>query len=433
MRSRTLRTFSFAFAFAITGCANVNSIYRNLDLTGPGTGPEGVALDIKQRAILTNPRAATKPGAQPTHVVCAEPSPDALSAYVASLGATGLPLPSAVAGAAAQNPLNVALTTGETSGSVGLRTQAIQLLRDQLFANCLTYMNGATTGDQYYALQRRSQNITLGLLAIEQLTGAVKADHVALNTSSSAATGADNVEKETENLKSSKAELNEAQTARDTAEGELKAAKAKSLEQQKKVVEARQAAGTAKAEMEKTNADAKATDAVKTTAVEKKAAAEDKVKAEQEVMERLDDLEGQAQVNLAARRRDVTTAESFVVTAERALADAQRRVRASASGTAQFAGTGSWGGRGRISGEIAKEVSTIVRTVLEFSSSNEDCSSLISAALRLDDGEKLPAPAWYALQSCSKGPRERAKIASALNLDDEQKKAFIEGKPLPKE
>lgn len=416
-------------ACALSGCANVNSIYRNLDLTGPGTGPEGVALDIKQRAILTNPRAVTRPGEQPLHVVCAEPSPDALSAYVASLGATGLPLPTPAATAAAQNPLNLAVAAGETSGSVGLRTQSIQLLRDLLFANCLTYMNGGTNDEQYYALQRRSQNITLGLLAIEQLTGAVKADQVGLNTSSTAATGADNTDKETDSLKTARAELNQAQKGRDTAEQELKVAKGKTIEQQKKVGDARKGAAAAKVELDKANADSSATAEAKTAAAEKKSAADEKVKAELEQLQSLEEAEGQAQVGLAAGRREVTTAESFVTTAERTLADAQRRVRASSSGTAQFAGAGPTGGRGRISEAVAKEVSQIVRTVLEFSSSNEDCSTLVAAAIKLEVNEKLPAPAWYALQSCIKGPGERERLASALNLQGADRKAFVEGKP----
>jgi hypothetical protein len=74
------------------GCARANSIYRKLDVS-KGTG---ALIDIKQRAIIssvqetTESKGTTGPTTK-TPRVCAEPSPDALSAYAAQLAAEGSP------------------------------------------------------------------------------------------------------------------------------------------------------------------------------------------------------------------------------------------------------------------------------------------------------------------------------------------------------
>ena len=59
-------------------CANLNSIYRDFSVHDGN----GALIDIKQRAILADSRTETgKEGQQFQHtIVCAEPSPDALSA-----------------------------------------------------------------------------------------------------------------------------------------------------------------------------------------------------------------------------------------------------------------------------------------------------------------------------------------------------------------
>ena len=64
-------------ALLLGGCANMNSIHRRLDLSKG----DGALIDIKQRAILVS--SATNHETR----VCAEPSPDALSAYAAQMAA----------------------------------------------------------------------------------------------------------------------------------------------------------------------------------------------------------------------------------------------------------------------------------------------------------------------------------------------------------
>lgn len=158
----------------LSGCsANHNSIYRDLR-TSAGTG---ALVDIKQRAIMAGERnAKTANGNQ--KVVCAEPSPDSLSAYAAEIAAktdTG-------------KGVSVELATAfqESVAFVGLRTQSIQLLRDAMYRSCEAYMNGAISESQYSVLARRYQKHAIALLAIESLTGTVKAPAVTINTSGSA-------------------------------------------------------------------------------------------------------------------------------------------------------------------------------------------------------------------------------------------------------
>jgi hypothetical protein len=154
----------------LSGCGNLNSVYRDLN-TADG---RGALIDIKQRAIVVAKRTA----APNDVIVCAEPSPDALSAYAAELAAKA-DLPN---GMSAQ--LSSALQ--ESASFTGLRTQSIQLLRDSMYRICEAHMNGAITQGQYDLLARRYQKHTVALLAIEQLTGIAKVPPITINTSGSA-------------------------------------------------------------------------------------------------------------------------------------------------------------------------------------------------------------------------------------------------------
>ncbi len=155
---------------SISGCANFNSVYRDFK-TNEGTG---ALIDIKQRAIIVGKNDSTPAKV----IVCAEPSPDALSAYAAELAAKA-DLPNGVSA-------QFSSAFQESASFTGLRTQSIQLLRDSLYRICEAYMNGAINQGQYGLLVRRYQKYTVALLAIEQLTGAIKAPPVTINTNGSA-------------------------------------------------------------------------------------------------------------------------------------------------------------------------------------------------------------------------------------------------------
>ncbi|MCP2076353.1 UNVERIFIED_ORG: cell division protein FtsL [Pseudomonas lini] len=103
-------------------------------------------------------------------ITCSEPSPDALTALAASLSGE------------TKAGVNVAGAYSESAASIGLRTQSIQLLRDQLFSICQAYANQGLSSYTYQTLLAKNQQNTIALMAIEQLTGVLKAPNVKLTT-----------------------------------------------------------------------------------------------------------------------------------------------------------------------------------------------------------------------------------------------------------
>jgi hypothetical protein len=144
----------------LNGCANFNTVGRSTGLPDDG---KAIHLDAPQRLVYTNSKGDT----------CAEPSPDALQAYAASFSAHAK-TPSGV-------DADLASAFAESSGSIGLRTQSITLMRDALYRVCEAHHNGAIGPQDTVLLLERSQDLTLGILAIEQLTGAVVARQVTLS------------------------------------------------------------------------------------------------------------------------------------------------------------------------------------------------------------------------------------------------------------
>lgn len=130
-------------------------------------------VDIRQRAILVAP-SKTGTGM----VVCAEPSPDAMASLAYELAAKGA-IPEKASG-------ELAFAVQDSAAFTGIRTQSIQLLRDFGYRLCESHLSGAITSAQYDLLMRRYQKNTVALLAIEQLTGTVKAPPIVLTTSGKA-------------------------------------------------------------------------------------------------------------------------------------------------------------------------------------------------------------------------------------------------------
>lgn len=171
------------------GCGNWNSVYHTHDFTTDGAA----IVDIKQRAIVSSPQG----------IVCAEPSPDALATYAGELAAK-----STVAG---KTPVELAGAYQEAAAFVGMRSQTIQLLRDQLFRLCEAKMNGVIDTKEYQMLLARNQRYTVALMAIEQLTGSTQVPIVALASTSSAALVND-VELAEKQLKEAEAEKSKIET-----------------------------------------------------------------------------------------------------------------------------------------------------------------------------------------------------------------------------
>ena len=153
---RNIATWSLLTLIAVflAGCANMQTIDRITRI--PSDERIAVHLDAQQRVILSNDKG-----------FCAEPSPDALSAYAASL-ALGITLPS--------EEEQVAVTKKQESSAdgIGLRTQSITLMRDAFYRICEAYNNNKLEKWEVAASLARSLDLTAVLLAIEQLTATVK-------------------------------------------------------------------------------------------------------------------------------------------------------------------------------------------------------------------------------------------------------------------
>lgn len=336
-------------AMLLGGCANLNSIYRGLDVNG-----KAVSVDVKQRAVFS----ATAPGQA---VVCAEPSPDSLSAYGASAGGTL----NQASGTTAQ--LTGALA--EQAASIGLRTQSIQLMRDTMYRACEAYLSGGIDKDQFYLLQRRFQNLTLGLLAIEQLTGAVKAEQAALSTNASGSTG-DNTSVETDALKN-------ARTDRDAAQDKLDASQADLVKKQTAVADAQAESNAA--------AIAAPADPPRVASATK---ALNAAKQERDTQ----------QLDVTSKQCALDSAKESVKVAEKNLELANSRVKAYASGISQFGPAGQ--GRLAVTDKVADAVSGIVKTVLSQSGRGEGCLGIMQEAIESPEKYVAGTPGAAVLTTC---------------------------------
>lgn len=179
MKSIKIRIFCLLLVSLIQGCANLTSLNRHTDVmfqvvdgkdkkvTGYDTG-RVIHLDAKQRVVIQKPYG----------IICAEPSPDALSAIATSTsGSLSDPTKGEIA---------LANAISENAGSIGLRTQTIQLMRDALYRVCEAYYSRALGDTEVMMLHQRYQDVMVAVLAIEQLTGTIKADQVSIQGDTSA-------------------------------------------------------------------------------------------------------------------------------------------------------------------------------------------------------------------------------------------------------
>nr|VFK61915.1 MAG: hypothetical protein BECKTC1821F_GA0114240_10656 [Candidatus Kentron sp. TC] len=296
------RVFVLLGGITLSGCAYLNTYNNEMDLKG-----KSVAMDMKQRVIYSQERFTRqrdkegKPIMQ--LVMCAEPSPDALSAYAASIGLgvntnTG-------------QTANLAAGGAETSAFTGLRTQSIQLLRDAMYRLCEGYASGAVTEDDYAAMQRRYQSTMMGLIAIEQLTGPVLAGQALLT---SAATG--------------QAGASASDTVVDKAQEHLDAAKEKHLTTQTRVDEKTTQYNNAKTERDKLKYELSQKEA------EDKPNNEEITRLQQEISNADNTIQGKKDELNDAKRRERDAHEG-----KREAKDALRKAQAKVSSSASTAGS----------------------------------------------------------------------------------------------
>jgi hypothetical protein len=164
-------------------CARLTSIYRSENV--PTDKPHIVSIDVKQRALLTSPNR--QEGAKVDLRFCAEPPPDVFTALAASLGAEA----SVSKGTAADTAMAAKLATSLSENASTIeRSQTVNILREAMYRNCERYLSGAIEESEFIIQAARDQQMIVQVLAIEQITGAARAQATALTTiAKSAASG----------------------------------------------------------------------------------------------------------------------------------------------------------------------------------------------------------------------------------------------------
>lgn len=206
---------------SVSGCASWTHLTKSKELTTSKNAPavaQSIIIDAKQRIVTAAPIVSEEGTGAAMKVrkymaFCAEPSPDALSALAAGGGIS--------LSKGDKLDLATSLSIAEGAGSIGLRTQSIQLMRDSMFRLCEGYMSGALDDLSFQTLHRRFQSSMVAILAIEQLTGAVRAPAVAIGGKS----GVGNAELAADLTKKKEAALVSLRQGEDSLKAKTEAAK----------------------------------------------------------------------------------------------------------------------------------------------------------------------------------------------------------------
>jgi hypothetical protein len=171
MNQLLVAAFVAATSIAASGCAQLTHFNKGGALGGAATR----SVDMKQRMAISTVRNGHT-------IVCAEPSPDALSSV-------GAQISGGIFAAKPEIEAKLAAALNESAAFTGLRTPTIQLLRDAMFRLCEGYMAGALSEGEYAMQMRRYQRYMVALSSIEHLTGTLRAPTVLLTAEGKAETG----------------------------------------------------------------------------------------------------------------------------------------------------------------------------------------------------------------------------------------------------
>ena len=164
----------YSIVALLSSCAST-STFRTYDITNDD-GTKSILIDAKQRAVIAVPLPTVAIADDSIKypfrrvVVCAEPSPDALSTIAASIDITA----GTTIGGASQGDGSFVTDLLETAQILGPRNATIQLLRDGLYRQCEAYLNGMITTETYKNLANRNVDAMVTLLAIERITSSAK-------------------------------------------------------------------------------------------------------------------------------------------------------------------------------------------------------------------------------------------------------------------
>ncbi len=157
-------SFLSVVAISLSGCAEMNSIHRQSGFPAAGVG-KVITVDAKQRHMVLAPEFDAVGNPKTGWRICAEAAPDVFSA-LASSGSLSI--------SASANPSGEGAFSIAETAAVIQRTQTINLLRESFYRTCERYASGAITKTQFVIQAARDQRSMVSVLAIEQLTGAVR-------------------------------------------------------------------------------------------------------------------------------------------------------------------------------------------------------------------------------------------------------------------
>lgn len=332
-------------SLVLGGCAYLTNYTQPINLRDGS-----VSIDVKQRVVFSQSRNEFDKNGQrvgTSIVVCAEPSPDALTV----LGASGGLSVNSLAGKAS----SASLALAESGASIGLRTQSIQLLRDAMYRLCEGYAAGAVSESDFAAMQRRYQSTMMGLIAIEQLTGPIVAAQTMLTSVAGSQSGAS----------AGDAAVDAAQTKLDLAT--------------EATLQAQTALESSQAVVEKTQSEIKS---LSQKIASEKATKESDQGAIDSLKEQTVTLTGQEKTqlrDLADKRRRLDVANLTREDARNSLASAKAKTAASAGGTGKL---GDVAGATRDSNVAFAEAVREIVTEINRSYSRDGCLTLLTELAR---------------------------------------------------
>lgn len=151
-----------AMLCALMGCTG--KTFKQFDISGPD--PKSLSVDATQRFLLVK----QMPNGE--ILVCAEPSPDAAMAVAAEIATSGV-LPSGLQAA-------LSGSRSESLASLGLRTPAIQLVRDLWYRACEGLMNGVHGPEELNIMAGKVDRLIVALAAFDAIANAPAAPAVAI-------------------------------------------------------------------------------------------------------------------------------------------------------------------------------------------------------------------------------------------------------------
>ena len=191
--TRLAALFMMLLIAGSSGCARLNSIHRSESV--PSKRGHILSIDSKQRNVISAPVdkevSTTDSNSQTSRTTkvtsylrfCSEPPPDVFTATASTLG-----LKAATGTDKTRQDISAELqqTISENAATIE-RTQTVNILREAMFRTCERYLSGAISDSEFIVQAARDQRAMVHVLAIEQLTGASRAQATALTTLAKAA------------------------------------------------------------------------------------------------------------------------------------------------------------------------------------------------------------------------------------------------------